>query len=465
MRLTEEQDAAVAAFMTGENLRVVAYAGAGKTSTLRAMAQARGACGPIGLYMAFNKAIATEAQAKFGYSTQCRTAHSLAYRTVRSMGYSDDKMRTALTGRTCGNLPRPSDVDAMIFKQLVLGAVRRFCQSSDGAIDVVHVPKPARPMEPEVRRFAAHWARDLWSRCTSPTDATPLGHDGYLKLWALGNPDLAGSYGYVMVDEAQDLNPVIVGVLARQRCQVVAVGDAHQAIYGWRGAVDALDILPGWVCRLTQSFRFGGQIAEHADALLRAMGEEHPLRGNGGPGCVSTPDCSPSAVLCRTNAGVMDVILAADGPVHVPGGASELAAVVEDAARLKRGQPAQSGDLLGFETWRQVQEYADTDDGAGLRTLVALVDQYGCSALQGALGSVLRAPQPGCLTVSTAHKAKGLEWDDVEIYNDFARTGDPCMAERRLFYVACTRARSDLLLPAGLAKPFLSEREVRHDED
>ena len=39
----------------------------------------------------------------------------------------------------------------------------------------------------------------------------PLGHDGYLELWALSNPK--AETDYILVDEAQDMNPVLFGVL------------------------------------------------------------------------------------------------------------------------------------------------------------------------------------------------------------------------------------------------------------
>lgn len=36
---------------------------------------------------------------------------------------------------------------------------------------------------------------------------------------------------YIMVDEAQDLNPVILGVLRSMQCPVIYVGDPYQQIF------------------------------------------------------------------------------------------------------------------------------------------------------------------------------------------------------------------------------------------
>jgi hypothetical protein len=42
----------------------------------------------------------------------------------------------------------------------------------------------------------------------------PLGHDGYFKTWALGRPRLQADY--LLLDEAQDTNPVVIKLLRRQ---------------------------------------------------------------------------------------------------------------------------------------------------------------------------------------------------------------------------------------------------------
>ncbi len=48
-----------------------------------------------------------------------------------------------------------------------------------------------------------------------------------------------------------------LGILLKQRnTQVIYVGDAHQQIYAWRGAVNAMQQLPLPESRLTTSFPF-----------------------------------------------------------------------------------------------------------------------------------------------------------------------------------------------------------------
>ena len=62
----------------GETLKVIAFAGTGKTTTLVEYTKARP--GMKFLYIAFNKSVQVEAQKKFPSNVTCRTSHALAFR-------------------------------------------------------------------------------------------------------------------------------------------------------------------------------------------------------------------------------------------------------------------------------------------------------------------------------------------------------------------------------------------------
>ncbi|WP_322782178.1 AAA family ATPase [Synechococcus sp. CBW1107] len=61
-------------------MRVLAFAGTGKTTTLRAYARARPQ--QRMLYLAFNRTVAAEARESFPGNVTCSTIHALAYRAV-----------------------------------------------------------------------------------------------------------------------------------------------------------------------------------------------------------------------------------------------------------------------------------------------------------------------------------------------------------------------------------------------
>ena len=80
LKATPEQQFAIEQAHKGESFKVIAYAGTGKTTTLKLVSDAMQH--RRGMYLAFNKAIASEAQNKFHGNVDCRTFHSLAFRSV-----------------------------------------------------------------------------------------------------------------------------------------------------------------------------------------------------------------------------------------------------------------------------------------------------------------------------------------------------------------------------------------------
>jgi hypothetical protein len=90
-----EQERALDLFRQGKTLRVDAYAGTGKTATLRLLATAAAS---KGLYLAFNRSIALEARQTFPPGVACTTIHSIAFRNVRrAFRFSEQKLTGALS--------------------------------------------------------------------------------------------------------------------------------------------------------------------------------------------------------------------------------------------------------------------------------------------------------------------------------------------------------------------------------
>ena len=106
---------------------------------------------------------------------------------------------------------------------VLLDALRRFLQSDDEKPHERHVSRrgslEAMP-EDQFQAFAQQASghvQAIWNVMQHKAGSIPLGHDGYLKLWALSRPQ--ARMDYLMVDEAQDMNPVLFGVLRRMQCR------------------------------------------------------------------------------------------------------------------------------------------------------------------------------------------------------------------------------------------------------
>ena len=474
-----EQQRAIELFLKHEGLRIDAYAGTGKTTTLMMLA---GSTSKRGLYIAFNRSIADEARRRFPASVHCSTSHSVAFRAVRrAFGYSEWKMTGSLTPDLIADSFRmPATVsfacglvlERRSYAAVLLDGLKRFLQSCDDAPTRKQVPRYGALEALDDMQFASFTGQAvqhveaIWNAMRHSTQGLPLGHDGYLKLWALSKPQLSGDY--LLIDEAQDLNPVLLDVLARNQCPVVYVGDPYQQIYEWRGAVNAMDrVTSKYRTLLSQSFRFGPEIAAGATIIIQKLGARHPLLGS--PGIDShIARVTPEVILARSNTGVISNVLRClqrNVRCFVLGGTQELAHLLEGVQRMKQGIPAQVPELLGFQSWKEVMALSVQPEGEHLRGLVNLVQEHGEDRMLAGLAKCERHEGAAELVCTTAHRAKGREWAYVRLDEDFevgllrasklGLVGTAAYeAEARLVYVALTRAKRGVQLPSGVQKRF-----------
>lgn len=465
---TDEQLIALQQARVGDSFKIMAYAGSGKTTTLQLVSQQLSQ--RRGLYLAFNKAIAEEARGRFATSVDCRTFHSLAYRHVdRAI---TDKLRlprltpTLLAKeyhlqpvtirRMLGERYEHFTLTASRQASLVSNAVSRFCTTHARHPAPRHLDMPdwMHPDDAEgLRQCLFPHVEQRWIDSLDPRHRAGIGHDIYLKRWALSDPVIPTDY--ILFDEAQDADPLMLGVLLKQSCQVIYVGDPHQQIYAWRGAVNAMQQMPIQDTRLTQSFRFGDAVADIANILLCELKETVPLQGFESRRSFVEHGLLAhrrDAILCRSNARAMELLMAGlvrGEKVALQADTDRLGRFVDAAQAMRLGKRITDvPELAWFNSWTEVQEYGETREGSDLKPLIRLVDEHGPDILKRALGRIVPREQADYI-ISTAHKAKGLEWNQVQIEDDYnykITQGKVQISpdELRLLYVACTRARDVL---------------------
>ncbi|GAO74283.1 UvrD-helicase domain-containing protein [Meiothermus ruber] len=468
--LTSEQLAVVNAAQTGEHLKVAAFAGAGKTFTLQAVARALQ--GRRILYLTFSRALANEAQEKFRGLAEAMTNHALAFHKTGKPFAEKGRLKSSLFQARRLLAEAMPELDALRewgFRDReeamfpVLETVNRFTQSESDGVGVEHIPDVLR-LEIEAtgssfEDFAAclvSLARQAWEFLSAPEAPYPVSHDVYLKLYQLSRPQLP--YDVILFDEAQDANPAMLGILLPQQAQRIFVGDPHQQIYAWRGAVNAMDRLEGTELALSQSFRFSEAIADEATELLQLFkGESRRVRGNPNP----KRDGS-IAILSRTNAGALrEVLRLLEGShkVALVNKVEELTDALEAAYRLYKGHKPRHPEFSLFRSWEHLKFLIERfpSIAAQYRPYERLVEEYTdripdiCRTLRHSLVREEEAE----VVVSTAHRSKGREWDGVVLAEDFEgvtlaqeNAAHGCVAlypeEANLTYVAFTRARNAL---------------------
>lgn len=460
--LTDQMQALVEAPLGVKLTRVIGYAGATKTSTL--IARSRRLPQNLNLlYVAFTKSAQQDAQARFGVgNTSCRTANSLAFAAVGKR-YAH-KLRE----------PRLMDIQKAINRQnnwilarMVQDTIRAWCSSAD-----FDFPKTAVSLQgnlsgsAEYQEYAAQLAKMVWDRMVDPKDDMPMSHEGYLKVFQLSKPSLP--FDAIMLDEAQDTNPVTWDILQRQDCPLEIIGDPYQSIFLFRGAINAMaNVNPDREFLLSKSFRFGPKIANVANTILfNFFGETRPLEGLGPDSKIGPIEFDqPHAVISRTNATLFDHAVAAvmsNKSLGFAGGVNAYAfEKLIDVMHLGLRDRHLIRDhyLKGFSSFAEYEMYAEDANDLEAKRHVSLFKNHG-SNIEALVNAIHRSSvvdlSKANLVLSTAHRSKGLSLDRVQLANDFPclldedghkiQPPDLDLQEANLLYVAATRARLEMSL-------------------
>jgi len=268
----------------------------------------------------------------------------------------------------------------------------RFCRSADIQPAIQHIvvdEKIDEAVAAQLRTYLLPYVGRLWEEGAAARAASAISPDVPLKLWALSEPRIEADY--LLFDEAQDSDGVMLSVLGRQRhAQIIYVGDPYQQIYEWRGAVNAMAQIDAPECALTESFRFGATFAALASRLLALLGERTPMRGQEAIGSimVEDPALAPpvDAILCRKNVTAIWQFAAGLEAGHRPAirmSPAEILVWADGADRLQAGQRAFRPTAFSlFETWSDVQSFARSAFGQDLLPVVRIVDELGTGYLR-----------------------------------------------------------------------------------
>lgn len=432
-----------------------AIAGSGKTFLLTSIANA--VPHTNGLYLAYNKSIATEASHKFPKTTACLTTHSLAYRAIVPVY----KLKV-------GTFSYRSITDAMPYenKLLVIDFIREFCLSSYLAFEDF---AEANDIVPHTSALCLKYLNRM------ATGTIECSHDLYLKLFHIALSNGTATYpefDFLMLDESGDLNEVTLEIFRLLPAKFkIAVGDKQQNIYGFNHTINAFDLLSseGTTFNMTQSFRVSASIANDIESFCNKF-IDPDMNFDGVPN--PSTKITTRAHISRTNASLIKRIIElsrSNTPYSLIRKATEIFRLPLAVCSFKHNgtvsDPAYThlqGDINDwFETVRlevnppalfaYLSQLHDHD--AALKGAMHLVLNFGKSAIMEAFEDARSHEKTKTnLTLLTAHSSKGLEFDEVFIADDLNDavaavvesnnfTSEENLAELRLYYVACSRAR------------------------
>ena len=467
MTPTDEQRAIQAS--QAKILLVSAFAGTGKTSTLVMYAEARPKTSMM--YLAFNRSVKEEAQRKFPKNVRCMTTHGLAFTKYGR------KYQAKLGNPKAYQLTKVLKLKQQKQAGWVLNIVMNYLRSASLVIEKIHAIE-AQIDEAEQDRYI-DLANKAWKMmCDVKNPNVTMPHDGYLKLFQLSNPTI--DIDIILFDEAQDANPVTLAIVEQQLCGKVFVGDSRQSIYGFRGAVNAMEIIQADEhLHLTTSFRFGEGVARLANAVLGAYGaHDFLIHGRGKYATCFTVDRNrPHTVLSRTNAVLFAEAVNAlrEGiPFAFVGGVEnyrfdmilDTYCLFADKRNLIEDKMIQS-----FKSFNELVAYGKALHDTEVNSMVKIVNDYQHD-IPDLIGRIceeaVAAPTGNEVMMTTAHKSKGLEWMSVVLTDDFTSMKaskdehgslvPPDREEINLLYVAMTRALRDISVHPSLMH-WLSESD------
>lgn len=488
MKLTEEQERII---HSNGNLKINAVAGSGKTTTVIEYAKSRPKGKSI-LYLAFNRSVKLDAQRKFNEQNQfhvsVETAHSLAFKhvvmnsnyRVRGQGYKTNEIAELLKFDHTGDR-----LTVFIIASHVLKYISFFCNSDKSKVtelDYLATIKDEVAKE-FVSRFhdeILHNTRLILAKMDKAE--IEITHDFYLKKFQLKSPQL--HYDYILFDEGQDASPAMMDVFFKQKACKVIVGDKHQQIYAWRYAVNSLQSANFPEYHLSNSFRFNNHIASLATRVLemKAMLSSHERvtitgKGNGKGG-------HDKAIIARSNLGLLlraiDYVsdyrnkgkIYFEGSIHSYTYADDGTSLY-DVLNLSNGKHHLIRDkmIAGMRDLFELEEYVKQTEDLQLGMMLEIVDEYGDS-IPEILNNIKEKHVEGdrkedaAMIFSTVHRCKGMEYDEVELVDDFVNEEAiekllekkyedeldlvKLNEEINLLYVAVTRTRNILRIPFAL---------------
>jgi superfamily I DNA/RNA helicase len=450
-----------------DNILVQAVAGSGKSTTLRELTKYLSGDSTV---LAFNKAIQLEMQdalVREGSTAQAKTfnglGHGILCRNQRGARIELDLMRNiakslcdpgemkehgyalqravGLAKNNAMGISKP--IDSEDFKSLF--------ENYDLNIDSKQVP------------YWANKAVECFNR--SIQDPGKISFDDQLWLpvakgWRFPRID------NLLVDEFQDLTPIqhfMIDLFTDSGSRLVGVGDRHQAIYGFRGALsDSMDIAKERFAMIELPLSITYRCPRSVVLEAQHFCPDLMWRENAPEGELNRTDAwkdphlfYDSLVMCRNNAPLFKAILRhvrAKSPCRVltnflesfkgfiNGFKSEK--TVDFRRKLASWYETESANAKAKKFYGRLESLTDKYETAKL-----LADEY--STTREIIGLLDRlALGTSGPTFATIHKAKGLEHDHSYLLRPdliparYATTDEQLRQEDNLLYVAITRAKS-----------------------
>lgn len=459
---------------------VLARAGSGKTSTIcEAVNYIPKIHLPSTLLVAFSKDVVKELAARIhAKSIKICTLHSMGYRILQQR-YGSVKLNGDLAAdRLTAIVEEDATWDGKLFKHVMrLNGLAKssLADTEEELADLADEYDMTCEVSDDELAMVVKYTKKLLDASKVVDEAFPQ-CDFDDMIWLPCVLGISGKkYARVLVDETQDLSKsqlTLILMHVAKAGRVMAVGDDRQAIYRFRGAGDGSveyirSTLNAKVLPLSVSYRCSRNVIKEAKRIVPDI-EYAPAASDGTVSyiekrLVASSVANGDFLISRTNAPLMEMAnrIVSGGKLRVKILGKDLAARICNYIRDSKAKDCIK--LIEYANTncektvsKMVQKDPDIrqdklDRVRDWRDMIIKIAERS-SSIDDMVKYVRMVydntiPDSECVTLSTVHKAKGLERDNVFILKDtffkFKGSTD-ATSEDNIYYVAVTRARSNL---------------------
>lgn len=483
MNLTNEQNEIINS--NHKSFKINAVAGSGKTTTLLEYAKKNSHLKI--LYLAYNKSLQVEILEKLKTyqlsNMSVSTIHSLAYNRIGAYNYqlTNDLKIGILEKLVCGfeqithqkqYYPTPE------YLALIKDLVNFYCNSSLVALDskLLNAYKKQSDLDAKIlellsneKKVLNHLKHILSSMKNKIIEAT---HDFYLKMFYL-NKKACSNFGFdlILVDEAQDISDVMIGIVENQTCEKIYVGDSFQQIYSFRYATNALNKIDLPSYDLSKSFRFSNDYALKLSQDLNKLYEVKSnyklkifgIESNTLIGEEHIDTKKPICIISRTTFGLIQKLvhyIHDDVKIYFEGGYNSYSFMNQTVYSIfylkqKKNDKITIDEIKDFESIYDLEQFAKETKNQDYLNVIKFINTYGDNIFEinkKVKAKLVNDKSQADVIFTTTHKAKGLEYDQVIMADDFItkkelfNTKNPlsyqkAIEELNIYYVAATRVK------------------------
>jgi len=413
-------------------LLVEAVSGAGKTATLVAIAEALNPTS--GKYLAYNKAIATEATNKFERTNiECSTIHSLAFKAVvRPYGLKIGIFKSR-------DIDKSYKYEARLE---IAGLIEDFCLSP--STDITDYLSKATILFKD-RDIVIEGVQRYLDKMTRGEIA--CNHSFYLKFYhlmlAMGEIE-PPNIQILMLDEFGDITGLTLEIFKLIRADMkIAVGDSMQTIYRFNKTINGFKALEGQgtLLKLSQSFRVSSDIAERVELFCKEYMQDTNVEFKG-MHYDEIPPITSHAYIARTNGMLIAEMIRLDNmniPYALTRSVKAMFSLLLTLMNLKDKMVVHDpqykfleNDIKKYYSSKDLRQRYSTpakyimykhEDDISIMGTFRLLQKHPYSVIYSVYDNAKKheaTERKQVITLTTAHSSKGLEFDKVTLLTDMS---------------------------------------------